>query len=49
MKNEKKQKLSQIKVQSFVTSLERSEQKEIKGGSETPQPGGTSNPIFCRS
>lgn len=49
MKKEKKQKLSQIKVQSFVTSLEKDEQRVINGGSEMPQPGGTSNPIFCKS
>jgi hypothetical protein len=48
MNKEKKQQLSQIKVQSFVTCLERDEQKVIDGGSEVPQPGGTSNPIFCR-
>jgi len=49
MKKEKKQRLGKITVQSFVTSLGKDEQKAVNGGSEAPQPGGTSNPIFCRS
>jgi hypothetical protein len=45
---EKKLSLEDIHVQSFVTSLDRDEQKEIKGGSGTEQEG-TEVPIFCRA
>lgn len=47
MKSEKKQKLSEITVQSFVTSLEEDEQKVVRGGSEAEPMERTSNPIFC--
>ncbi len=47
MNKEKKQQLSEIKVQSFVTSLEKVEQRVVRGGSETEPIDRTSNPIFC--
>ena len=45
---EKKLSLEDIHVQSFVTSLDWDEQKEIKGGSRT-EPEGTDVIIFCRA
>lgn len=47
MKKEEKLRLSEIEVQSFVTSLEKDEQKVINGGSEVVSTGRTSIPIFC--
>jgi hypothetical protein len=46
MRNEKKQKLGEIKVQSFVTTLNWEEQKAVKGGNSTEQ-AGTAVPVFC--
>jgi hypothetical protein len=46
MRQEKKVKLNELKVQSFVTVLDKGEQKAIKGGS-LGAPGGTAVPIFC--
>lgn len=48
MKKEKTLRLGKITVQTFVTSLGKDEQKAINGGSQMPEPGGTSNPIFCK-
>lgn len=47
MKNEKKQKLGEIKVQSFVTTLNREEQTAVKGGSADPNPYPGTDPIIC--
>ncbi len=48
MKTEgKKLNLEDIQVQSFVTTLDRDDQKEIKGGSGTGQKG-TDIIVFCR-
>jgi hypothetical protein len=44
--HEKKLSLEAIRVQSFVTSLDRDEQKEIKGGSRAEQKG-TQLIVFC--
>jgi hypothetical protein len=46
--HEKKLCLEDIQVQSFVTSLDRDEQKDIKGGSGAGQEG-TEVPVFCRA
>ena len=48
MKNEKKQKLGEIKVQSFVTTLNREEQTAVKGGSADPNPYPGTDPIICQ-
>jgi hypothetical protein len=44
---EKKQKLGEIRVQSFVTTLNRDEQKAAKGGSADPTPSPGTDPIVC--
>jgi hypothetical protein len=45
MKDKQKLKLGEIKVESFTTTLDREEQKKVKGGSDI---GTTSMPIFCK-
>lgn len=45
-KEEKKLCLKEIKVQSFITTLEMDEQKEIKGGTGA-QNVDTFVPIYC--
>jgi hypothetical protein len=47
-RQEKKLRLREIRVRSFVTALDRDEQKEINGGTGTGQEG-TEVPIFCRA
>jgi hypothetical protein len=50
MKNKEKMNLEAIKVRSFVTTLNRDQQEEIKGGAdvrEASDAGTTSPPIFC--
>ncbi len=44
MKEEKKLFLETIEVKSFTTTLDKNEQKTVKGGSRV---GTTSMPIFC--
>jgi hypothetical protein len=44
MNKEKKLFLDVIKVKSFTTTLDKNEQKAVKGGSRV---GTTSMPIFC--
>ena len=45
MKDKQKLKLGEIKVESFSTTLDKDEQKVIKGGTKV---GTTSMPIFCK-
>jgi hypothetical protein len=45
MENKKKQKLEEVKVQSFVTTLDSGDQKEVIGGGDTTIPG--TDPIVC--
>jgi len=47
MKKEKKLRLGKITIQNFTTTLNKDEQKQVRGGSHDPQPGGTAVPIFC--
>jgi hypothetical protein len=46
MKEEKKLFLDAIEVKSFTTTLDKDEQKAVKGGSRA-EVGTTSMPIFC--
>jgi hypothetical protein len=46
MKRERKMSLEEIKIESFITTLDSEKQKEIRGGSR-PGEGTTSLPIFC--
>jgi len=47
MNTEKKLNLEEIKVQSFTTTLDRDEQREIKGGSVVAAEDATAVPIYC--
>ena len=47
MRQEKKVKLNELQVQSFVTTLNRDEQEAIKGGGPDAAPGTTNIRILC--
>ena len=46
-KEEKKLNLGKIDIYNFPTTLDRDEQKEVRGGTEA-NPGGTAVPIVCK-
>ena len=47
MSQEKKLNLEELKVQSFSTTLDRDEEREIKGGSVVGAEDATAVPIYC--
>lgn len=47
MRQEKKVKLNELQVQSFVTTLNSDEQKAVKGGGPDAAPGTTNVRILC--
>jgi hypothetical protein len=46
MRKQKPMSLEEIKVESFITTLDSEKQKVVRGGSR-PAEGTTSLPIFC--
>ncbi len=46
MDKQKPMSLGEIRIESFITTLDSGKQKEIRGGSR-PVGGTTSLPIFC--